>query len=437
MFYMIKRFFNIQLIKSFVGVSTQYFLGILLLFVMNIVLARTMSVSDFGIFGFVLSLSTVLSIPVSGGLSMFLTREVAGYTQTRNWSAYRGLLLVACWWVILASFICGLALLSLTVIIEGVPVHLYLIAFAFVPIMGLNTIRSGILKGLGHPILADGPTMVLQPMLLIIAYLLLAYLGLTSAINALLFYFVVFFIVFGMASVMLFLVQPSSVYATKSDMSDKPLWFRALLPFMLMNATTLLSTQTAILIAGFMGKDEVVAYIRVAERGAMVSILPFHVLTAIISPQIVTAIRSGDIIQLRDIVRRSSQLIFFTSLPLVIIILLFGEQIINLLFGNKYGENSYLPIVIVSVTQVFSGVFGLTGLLLTMGGKERKILISQILALGINLLLCILLIGPYGAVGASIGISAGLLVSTTINVLLIKRYFGFIPGIFLRKSFEF
>jgi O-antigen/teichoic acid export membrane protein len=437
MFYMIKRFFNIQLIKSFVGVSTQYFLGILLLFVMNIVLARTMSVSDFGIFGFVLSLSTVLSIPVSGGLSMFLTREVAGYTQTRNWSAYRGLLLVACWWVILASFICGLALLSLTVIIERVPVHLYLIAFAFVPIMGLNTIRSGILKGLGHPILADGPTMVLQPMLLIIAYLLLAYLGLTSATNALLFYFVVFFIVFGMASVMLFLVQPSSVYATKSDMSDKPLWFRALLPFMLMNATTLLSTQTAILIAGFMGKDEVVAYIRVAERGAMVSILPFHVLTAIISPQIVTAIRSGDIIQLRDIVRRSSQLIFFTSLPLVIIILLFGEQIINLLFGNKYGENSYLPIVIVSVTQVFFGVFGLTGLLLTMGGKEQKILISQILALGINLLLCILLIGPYGAVGASIGISAGLLVSTTINVLLIKRYFGFIPGIFLRKSFEF
>jgi O-antigen/teichoic acid export membrane protein len=434
---MIKRFFNIQLIKSFVGVSTQYFLGILLLFVMNIVLARTMSVSDFGIFGFVLSLSTVLSIPVSGGLSMFLTREVAGYTQTRNWSAYRGLLLVACWWVILASFICGLALLSLTVIIERVPVHLYLIAFAFVPIMGLNTIRSGILKGLGHPILADGPTMVLQPMLLIIAYLLLAYLGLTSATNALLFYFVVFFIVFGMASVMLFLVQPSSVYATKSDMSDKPLWFRALLPFMLMNATTLLSTQTAILIAGFMGKDEVVAYIRVAERGAMVSILPFHVLTAIISPQIVTAIRSGDIIQLRDIVRRSSQLIFFTSLPLVIIILLFGEQIINLLFGNKYGENSYLPIVIVSVTQVFFGVFGLTGLLLTMGGKEREILISQILALGINLLLCILLIGPYGAVGASIGISAGLLVSTTINVLLIKRYFGFIPGIFLRKSFEF
>ena len=437
MFYMIKRFFNIQLIKSFVGVSTQYFLGILLLFVMNIVLARTMSVSDFGIFGFVLSLSTVLSIPVSGGLSMFLTREVAGYTQMCNWSAYRGLLLFACWWVILASFICGLVLLGLNAIIERVPAQYCFIALALVPIMGLNTIRSGILKGLGHPILADGPTMVLQPMLLIIAYLLLAYLGLASAINALLFYFVVFFIVFGMASVMLFLVQPSSVYATKSDMSDKPLWFRALLPFMLMNATTLLGTQTAILIAGFMGKDEVVAYIRVAERGAMVSILPFHVLTAIISPQIVTAIRSGDIIQLRDIVRRSSQLIFFTSLPLVIIILLFGEQIINLLFGNKYGENSYLPIVIVSVTQVFFGVFGLTGLLLTMGGKEREILISQILALGINLLLCILLIGPYGAVGASIGISAGLLVSTTINVLLIKRYFGFIPGIFLRKSFEF
>jgi len=433
----INQFFSTKLTRSFIGVSAQYLLGVLLLFVMNIVLARTMSVSDFGTFGFVLSLSTVLSIPVSGGLSMLLTREIAGYTQTCNWSAYRGLVKVAYWWVILASIICGLALICLITIIERVPTHHFFIAFSLVPIVGFNMIRNGILKGLGHPILAEGPTMILQPMLLIIAYLMLAYLGLISAINALLFYFVVIFIVFGMTSMMMFWVQPSSVYAAKSDMIDKPLWCRALPPFMLMSATTLLSTQIAILIAGFMGKDEVVAYIRVAERGAMVSIIPFHVLSSIISPQIVAAIRSSDIRELRDIVRRSSQLMFFSALPFVIIILLFGEQIIDLLFGSKYGKNSYLPMVIVSVTQVFLGAFGLTGLLLTMGGQEREILISQILALCINFILCIMLIGPFGAVGASIGVAVGLLVSTAINVLLIKRYFGFTPGIFMRQCFKF
>jgi O-antigen/teichoic acid export membrane protein len=71
-------------------------------------------------------------------------------------------------------------------------------------------------------------------------------------------------------------------------------------------------------------------------------------------------------------------------------------------------------------------------MLLTMGGHERPALASQALALCVNVLICFFLIGDFGVIGVSIGISAGILLSTALNVLLVKRYFGFIPGIFLR-----
>jgi len=431
----LKQFAGIALMRSFVGVSGLYLLGIPLLLVANIVLARTLSVADFGIFGFALSLATVLAIPVSGGLTMLLTREVAGYAQSGNWPAYRGLVMAAYRWVIMASFTIGLAFLVWNAFFGGMPAQHLLITFLMVPLFALNAIRNGILKGLGRPLLAEAPTQVLQPMLMILGYLLLARLGLTSAANALWWYFAVIVTVFGLSSIMLWRVQPPAVREANSDGTDQPRWRRALLPFMMMSATALLSTQVAVLISGFMGQEEVVAYLRVAERGAMLIIIPFHILASIIGPHMVAAITSDDIGKQRDTVRQSSRLMFFTSLPLAIVILLVGAQILGLLFGSPYDEKSYLPMVIVSVTQVFSMAFGHIGMLLTMAGRERLILASQALALCFNIVLCILLIGPFGAVGASIGVSAGVLASTVMNVFLVKRHFGFIPGILLRKTY--
>lgn len=434
--FMSNNFSKVALLRSYVGLSSLYLLGIPLLLIMNIVLARTLSVADFGLFGFALSLATVLSIPVSGGLPMLLTREVAGYAQRENWPAYRGLVLEAYRWVFLVSVGIGLAFLTWHAIFGAIVAQQLLITFLLIPFFGLNAIQNGILKGLGRPLLAEAPSQALQPTLLILGYLILAKLSLASATNALWWYFIVIVIVFGLASIMLWRVHPPAVRAASCDVADQPRWRRALLPFMMMSATAMLSTQVAVLISGFMGQEEVVAYLRVAERGTIITIIPFHVLSSIIGPHMVAAIQTTDIGQQRDIVCRSSRLMFFTSLPVAIAMLLFGEQVLSLSFGPSYGDKSYLPMIIVSLAQVISLAFGNNGMLLSMGGHERLILASQALALCINIGLCILLIGPFGAVGASIGVSAGVIASTVMNVFLVKRHYGFIPGILLRQSYQ-
>jgi len=435
-FYMLRRLSSIPLLRSFVGVSGLYMLGIPLLLLANIVLARTLSVADFGTFGFALSLASVLAIPVSGGLPMLLTREVSTYVQRGNWPAYRGLVAEAYRWVMLVSLAIGSAFLTWSVAFGGMPAQYLLAAFVLVPIMGLNTIRTGILRGFGRSFLAETPSQVLQPTLLILGYLVLALLGLTTAANALWWYVAVNVMVFGVASIMLWRVQPLAARTANTERTDKLRWRRALFPFMMISATTLLSTQVAVLIAGFLGQEEVVAYLRVAERGAMFIIISFHVLSSIIGPHMVAAIQSGDIERQREVVAQSSRLMFFTSFPLAICISLMGPQILGLLFGSPYEEMAYLPMVIISVSHVFLTAFGHIGMFLSMGGHERLTLASQVLGLGVNVALCIFLIGPLGAVGAAIGISAGGIASTAMNAFLVKRHFGFIPGMLLRRSYQ-
>lgn len=433
---MSSKFSRVALLRSFVGVSGLYLLGIPLLLIMNIVLARTLSVADFGLFGFALSLANVLAIPVSGGVQMLLTREVAGYARRENWPAYRGLVLQAYRWVVLVSVGIGLALLIWDEIFGAIVAEHLLITFLLIPFFGLNAIQNGILKGWGRPFLAEAPSQALQPTLLILGYLILAKLGLASATNALWWYLMVIAIVFGLASIMLWQIHPPTVRAASCDVADKLRWRGSLLPFMMMSATAVLSTQVAVLVSGLMGQEEIVAYLRVAERGTIITIMPFHVLSSILGPYMVAAIQAMDIRQQRDIVCRSSRLMFFTSFPLAIALIMFGEQILSLSFGPAYGEQSYLPMIIVSVAQVISLAFGNNGMLLSMGGHERLILASQALALCVNIALCILLIGPFGAVGASIGVSAGVIASTVMNVFLVKRHYGFIPGILLRQSYQ-
>ena len=110
-----RYFSNNKFLKSFINLSTIFFLGIPLLLLANVVLARTLSVADFGIFSFVLSLASVLAIPVAAGMPMLLTREVANYHKKNNWPAYRGILKVAYSWVVLATIGLGFAFVILKI----------------------------------------------------------------------------------------------------------------------------------------------------------------------------------------------------------------------------------------------------------------------------------------------------------------------------------
>lgn len=425
------QIFDVQrLLRSFLGVSGLYLLGIPMMLMANIVLARTLSVAEFGTFGFAIALATVLAIPVAGGLPMLLTREVAAYSQTRDWAAYRGLVVAAYGWV---AAMCGLIALGLSgwwLVARDLPAGPLLVTVLLVPFLGLNGVRAGILKGLGRPVMAEAPPQLLQPALMILGYLGLAWLGLSSAMSVLWWYLGVVIAVFGLASLLLWRVQPPQVHDVASDLADLPRWRRAILPFVLMSAASVLSTQVAVLLLGFSGQEEAVAQMRVAERGAQLVALPLTFINTILGPYFVQAIKSDEDGALRRIARQSARLTLAASLPVALVLLLFGEALIGWTFGAPYDALSYLPMVILIVAQIVSVVLGNGGMLLAMGGYERQTLYSLVLSLAVIATLSILLIEPYGAVGAAVAAGAGFVAAKLYVYLAVRRHYAISSGIF-------
>ena len=117
--------------------------GIVLFTVANIILARTLPPVEFGTFGFLLSLATVLAIPLVGGAPNLLTREVAKFQVSGSCHGTKGVLIV----FLCANITFGGLLVVVCGAIFGADSLMFsasIIALA----MGIAGVCNGLLKGL-------------------------------------------------------------------------------------------------------------------------------------------------------------------------------------------------------------------------------------------------------------------------------------------------
>lgn len=403
--------------------------GIPLAMLANIVLARSLSVSDFGVFAFTISLVTVLAIPVNGGLPVLLTREVAGYASTGNWPAYKGLVFAAHKWVIVIAIIVGICLLGWWLVIGRTQTQPLLFAIVILPFLGFNGIRSGILKGLGQPILSETPVSLIQPALLLVGYLGLAGLGLLTLANSLWWYVVVSLGVCLIGVIFLLRVQPAEVGRISLDTTDRQRWQKAMLPLTMLSAATTFTAQIAILLLGALGDSESVAHMSVAQRAAQLVVLPLMVMNSVVAPNFVNALQSGARDQLRSVAQYSARLTFAVALPVATIFALFGRPILGLTFGPDYGVSAYMPMLILVMAQLLSAAVGASGYLLTISGHERLSLVGQVLGVIALAAITIVLAPEYGAVGAACGAAAGILIPKFANALFVWNRLGIRTGI--------
>lgn len=400
--------------RSFVGVSGQFAVGIPLLFLANVVLARTLSVGDFGAFSFAISLATVLAIPLTGGLPMLLTREVAAYSQSHQWGSCKGVIRWAYQYVFKASFV--LLLVVLFGLAAGWKYSLggTFIAVCVVPILGLNGLRSGILKGLGRPALSEFPIQVMQPIVMIAGYLALFAIGLASASTALLWYLAACVIVFVFASIMQWRVQPLVLAKASADKSHVGEWRRSVLPLTLVSAATVVFAQLALILLGMIDEKDGVAIFRVAERGAMLVAMPMMLVNTILGPYFVNAHRSADIASLSRIARHSARLTSGISLLGAFVLLIFGRQLLEFAFGSPYGELSYVPLTILVCAQLGSVLLGSAGYMLAVTGHEKLALLSSVVGIIALFSVGIIAIPTLGVLGASLAAAMGIIASKVV-----------------------
>lgn len=411
-------------IKKLLEVGLVKALSIPLALAISVILARLLGANDFGQYSFAMALVPLLALPVSGGVTALLTREVAAYKHVENWPLYKGVMLSAYQWVVLVSTV--LVVVYLCLAMAGwIPSEekwgLLPYVILLVPLVGLNAVRDGVFRGLKEPFWAILPSQILQPLIVLLGVVVLLYFGALDQENVLLSQASALFILFLFSTVILKKKQPSSIEGTQPLFKRKQ-WLSALLPFSIINIVSVLNANVGIVLLGVMGENESVAAMRVADKGAQLVNLPLVLIGLVMAPYVVAAWSNSDKAALQRLATKSSQGALLLSFPCALVFIFYGEELVNLVFGQEYGAISYAPLVILTIGQLFNVFFGQVGLFLSMTGHEKITLIGQAASLLINILLCIALIPVYGSVGAAIGVSVGLLVWNVLLFLLLYKY---------------
>lgn len=407
-----------QLIRSFIGVGSMRIFAIPVGLVASIILARTLRPEEFGQYTFAMALLPLLALPAAGGVPQLLIREVAGYAHVKQWSLYRGVVRSADLWVVTISLVL-IALFMVVGPIGGwIPDKgkwaLMGTIILLVPIQGLISVRNGTIKGLGFPAYAELPIQLIKPIIVLVAFSVLAAYNALSSTTAVWTQVFAGVLTFVIASFLFVKVRPRYSIVHQPTYENKK-WALALFPFTLIVLVNTFNTQVGIVLLGILGTDEAVAAMRVGERGAQFVALPLAIVNMVISPHIVKTFCSGDMPRLQKLSRQSARVAFFIALPLAVTLILFGKPLIKLAFGYKYSVISYFPLLFLVIGQLFNVFCGSVGQLLSLSGHEKDTLSGQVFSLVVNVIACAVLIPLYGAAGAAAGVAIGI---TTWNILL-------------------
>ncbi len=420
-----------KLVRGALGVGGLKLLSLPLTLATSVLLARGLGPEGYGQYVFVMAIISFLALPVGPGLGQLVTREVARYQNDEKWALFRGLIRRAHQWIFLGSIVMGslLALIASRHATWAVDDRwtLLLVAIPMLPLLGLNALRSSTLRGLRHVFFAQLPELLVRPglHLTIAGSLLLA--GTLNPATAIASQIGGTALAFGVGAWFLLRLKPMEAKRGALTRSyDK--WARSLLPFTLLAAVSNLNSQIGILILGWLGAVKDVAALQIAISASTLVALTLVIVNLVIGPHIARASRGNNKQYLQRLSRNSVRAALAVALPIALVLMVLGEPIVHVVYGESYRNSVMLPLQILVFGQVLNVAFGSVGLLLTMSGFERHTLAGQVIALLVNIIAAVILIPPFGATGAALSIVLGLVTWNVFLAVGVVRKIGIKPG---------
>jgi len=393
----------------------------------QVLFARWMGGFEFGIYVYVWTWVLLIGQALDLGLATAAQRFIPEYREQKRFDHLRGYLfgsrIVAVGVAMLvAAFCAGLVRLLQPWLDDYTVVPLYL-ACAALPAYALSNVQDGISRSYDWVALGIVPTYIVRQLLLT-AFMATAYLaGLPlDAITALV-----------LAGVALWLPPLGQLVILKQRLAahieagprsyDFRLWIGTALPILLAEGFYLLLAHTDVLmLQQFRSPDEVAVYYAAAKTLAFVSFIGFSI-AATTAHRCAAYQAAGDTQGLHDFLAKVIRFTFWPSLAVTLVLLVFGRPLLSL-FGPGFGDGHHL-MFIMAVGLVARAAIGPMERFLNMLGQQRACALVYASAFGINVVLCLLLIPYYGAIGAAIAIATALIVETLSLALVAKHELGF------------
>jgi O-antigen/teichoic acid export membrane protein len=358
------------------------------------------------------------------GIPNLAVREIAATNARNDWAHMRGFIARAHQAIGVLTLV-PMAVAAAILFVwaekwEPVKLQSMAVALILLPLVSLGALRGAMLRGLRKVVLGQLPEHIFRPVTFLVLILLMmlvagnfmspvGVIALRVAATALAF----------LGGLYLFLRHRPPELADTEPRFTTSIWLKSSIPFGLTAGLQLINGRTDILLLGIFRPDAEVGIYNVAVQIAALVIFGLRVVNAIQAPHIAHLYAEGDMQRLQKMITKSSRAVLTTTVPIVLVIMVFGDEIIRIAFGGEY-RGAYIPLVILSVGQLINASMGSVANLLNMTGHERDTTRSIFIGAVVNLTLGISLTPNWGMTGAAIATAATLV---TWNVVMWRKVY--------------
>ena len=413
-------------------------LSIALNYTVNVLLARWMGVSDYGVFQYAYTINLVLSFVAGFGVSGAVLRFIPEYIVNQDWQHLRGILQSS--WIqtlVVSIIISGCSTIWLiwqNTLVEVKNITSLLLGVLGVPLLALFRLQQDTARALRQIILAFAPLQLVHPILLIgISFFWLKVHHHLNSILVLSFSLGILFILLGIQLLLLSRFFPREINHVSSIINWR-YWLSVSLPLLFLDGSFMILNQMDTLLIGTMLGTKSVGIYNVASQTASVVNIILVAVNSIAAPEFASLYAKGDISGLQRLTSTIAKWMFFPTLVIASGLILFADPILNL-FGLDFvaGKWAMIALVLGQLVNVGSGSVGY--LLIMTGHQNQSAKVIGICAL-INIALNFMAIPTLGILGAGLATGFSMaLWNIWLNNLVVK-YLNINPSIVTALTIE-
>ncbi|MGD1919937.1 MAG: oligosaccharide flippase family protein [Pleurocapsa sp.] len=416
-----------RFVESFAGVMGLKVGASGLGFVLNVLLARFLGATSFGVYTYALAWHDLLIIPALLGLDTLIVREVAVYKTKAAWGLLRGLLRWSNFIVLTSSILIALIAIAFVWHLDSRNqpeiIFTFSLAMTLLPISALRNIRLAAMKGLKLVFLGLFPEMIVVPILVIslsAAWYLKSDRSLTAGV-VLGSRLIATIITLGIGIYLLQKNLPQEVEQAEYRYQTKA-WLSKLLPFMLLGGMYVVTSRSDALMLGTIIGAEASGLYNPVIRGVQLLAFVLTAVNNVLSPNIAGLYTENKIPQMQQVVTQSSRIMLLVSVPMAAFFIFGGNWYLSL-FGREFIQ-ARPALTILCLGQLFSIASGSVGILLTMTGNEKSNLIGSTINVALNIILNWFWIPLWGLTGAAAATAVSTVAVNIFKVISVRQKVG-------------
>ncbi|MBU3261071.1 oligosaccharide flippase family protein [Roseovarius sp. PS-C2] len=395
-------------------------------FLQAVLTGRLLGPEGYGQVAVVFSLSLVLATLSMGGANVLSVKEVARLNALEAFDRLHGFLRMTL--LIGTGFTLGFIALYLAVGMRFAPAgDLAIYVALLAPLLTLIHFGQSVMSGFGKVFMAQGPMLLLRPILQSSVLLAIWAAGLSIDPRAYI------HIVIAAAGVAALAVGVAVIRKTALLRSTPPAkaqprqWLHEAAPLYVTGIAVLALNEINTLMLGWWAGPQETGLFQPVARISLLLTMGLHTVSIRFGPRVAELYAQGEHARVEDISHKAAIAATAVAAAVTFGLILFAPFILGL-FGQAFLQSASALWWVVAA-QILTCATGLVIPLLNMSGHGRSALLPQITGVAVNIALGSLLIPTHGAVGAAMSMLGAMIVVNLMMLLAVRRHLGFSPDL--------